>query len=65
MTARTAGVPVASEYPKCDSLEEAVQEVKYWCGVNIARYEYDGETLGRLFSACSDFQRACKGRGQQ
>ena len=49
------------ERPKCLDLEDAVQEVKWWCGVNIARFDYSAETLGDLFAACVQFQKKARG----
>ena len=51
----------SNDRPKCDSLADAVWEVKFWCGVNMLRFTYDPEKLIKLFRACCDFESGGEG----
>ena len=53
----------SNDRPKCDSLADAVREVKFWCGVNMLRFTYDPETLTKLFKACCEFESGKDGEG--
>ena len=53
----------SSDRPKCDSLTDAVREVKFWCGVNMLRFTYDPEKLVKLFKACCEFENGEKVEG--
>lgn len=53
----------SNDRPKCDSLADAVREVKFWCGVNTVRFTYDPETLIKLFKACCEFESGKKVEG--
>ena len=53
----------SNDRPKCDSLADAVREVKFWCGVNMVRFTYDPETLTKLFKACCEFESGKDGEG--
>ena len=48
--------------PKTLSLALAVQEVKYWCGVNMIRLTYDWESIKKLLIACAEFEKTNAGR---
>lgn len=52
---------MSEERPKCLDLMDAIREVKWWLGVNMARFDYRGIDLAELFGACSDFERKYKG----
>ena len=51
-----------SDRPKCNSLADAVREVKYWVGVNMLRFTYDANSIKDLFKACCEFEKTNKER---
>lgn len=41
--------------PKCGDLIEAIMEVRFWIGVNMARFQYSEASLTALMRACLAF----------
>jgi hypothetical protein len=46
---------MSDSHPKCLDLMDAIEEVRFWIGVNIVRFEYSIGALMKLMKACLDF----------